>query len=79
MWAHSYKSYKFLSKSTKDITAEKIIMPRCPFGTAVEVPKSVPNSVMNRVTKSQVLQTADHIENVGTWLVNVAIGTSYFG
>jgi len=54
-------------------------MPRCPFGTAVEVPKSVPNSVMNRVTKSQVLQTADHIENVGTWLVNVAIGTSYFG
>jgi len=50
-------------------------MPRCPFGTAVEVPKSVPSSVMNRVTKSQVLQTADHLENVGTCVVIVAIET----
>ena len=75
MEVHSYKSYKLLSKSTKHITAEKITMPRCPFGTAVEVPKSVPSSVMNRVTKSQVLQTADHLENVGTCVVIVAIET----
>lgn len=74
--AHSYKSYKLLSKSTKHIKAEKVTLPRCPFGTAVEVPKSVPSSVMSRVTKNQVLQTAERLENVGACVVIVAIETS---
>jgi len=51
-------------------------MPRCPFGVAVEVPKSAPSSVMSRVTKNQVLQTAERLENVGACIVIVAIETS---
>jgi hypothetical protein len=51
-------------------------MPRCPFGTAVEVPKSVPSSVTSRVTKNQVLQTIERLENVGACVVIVAFETS---
>ena len=76
--AHSYKSHKLLSKSTKHVTAQKLKIPRCPFGTVVEVPKSVPSSVMSIVTKDQVLQTAERLENVGVCVVIVAIETSKF-
>lgn len=74
--ADSYESYKLLSKSTKHITAEKYTMPHRPFDTAVEVPKSVPSSVMSRVTKNRVLQSAERLQKVRACAVIAAIETS---
>jgi hypothetical protein len=76
VWPTLTKVTNCCSKSTKRITAKKITMSRCPFGTAVEVLKSVPSSVTSRVTKNRVLQSAERLENVGTCVVIAVIETS---
>jgi hypothetical protein len=58
---HCLKVWRTLTKVTNcclnllNTSQQKITTPRCPFGTAVEVPKSVPSSVMSRVTKNPSL------------------------